>query len=132
MSQLECVVVTPEKTTLSQTADSVVLPMFDGEMGILKGHSPLVGRLAYGALRLRTGNAVQQYYVDGGFVQVVKNRVTVLTDRMIPLDQLSVEQARKGLEEALKLPATSPDKMQLRDRSISQMRAQLHLASKAK
>ena len=53
MSDIQCVVVTPEKTEVDVRATSVTVPLFDGEMGILKGHSPLVGRLGYGVLRMQ-------------------------------------------------------------------------------
>ena len=48
MAQLNCVVVTPEETALEQTASFIVLPLFDGEIGIGPGHSPLIGRLGFG------------------------------------------------------------------------------------
>src|SRR3954453_19481850 len=48
---LQCVVVTPEKTLLDETVDFVALPLFDGELGVLPGRSPLLGRLGYGGVR---------------------------------------------------------------------------------
>ena len=45
---LECVVVTPEETALETPATFVALPLFDGEIGIAPGHSPMIGRLGYG------------------------------------------------------------------------------------
>ncbi len=50
-------------------------------MGILKNHSPLVGRLGYGVLRVHTTTgAADRYFVEGGFVQVVDNVISVLTE----------------------------------------------------
>ena len=51
---LRCVVVTPEATILDRPAEFVALPLYDGEIGIGRGHSPLIGRLGYGEMRLRT------------------------------------------------------------------------------
>ena len=76
---LQCTVVTPEQKALDQAADFVALPLYDGEIGIGVDHSPLIGRLGYGEMRLRQGDKTSRYYLDGGFVQVLSNQVTVLT-----------------------------------------------------
>ena len=49
--KLQCVVVTPERAVLDEPADFVVLPLYDGELGVLPGRAPLIGRLGYGELR---------------------------------------------------------------------------------
>ena len=67
---LRCVVVTPDRALLDQTADFVALPMYDGELGVLRGRSPLIGRLGCGELRIRKGKEVQRFFVDGGFAQI--------------------------------------------------------------
>src|SRR5437763_10679359 len=84
--RLHCVVVTPERTLFDEAVDSVILPLFDGELGVLPGRSPLIGRLGFGELRTRTGGAVRRYFVDGGFAQVRDDVVTVLTNRAIPAE----------------------------------------------
>ena len=76
---LQCVVVTPERALLDEQADFVALPMYDGELGVLPGRSPLIGRLGYGELRIRRGQETRRFFVDGGFAQVRANTVTVLT-----------------------------------------------------
>ena len=50
---IQCVVVTPERAVLDQAVDFVALPLYDGELGVLPGRAPLVGRLGYGELRIR-------------------------------------------------------------------------------
>ena len=64
--QLRCVVVTPETTVLETPARFVALPLHDGEIGILPGHSPMIGRLGYGPMRIEREGASEVYYVDGG------------------------------------------------------------------
>ena len=49
---LQCVVVTPETTVLDTPADFVAMPLYDGQCGIGANHSPLIGRLGYGELRI--------------------------------------------------------------------------------
>ena len=83
--RLQCVVVTPEKTWLDELVDSVVLPIYDGELGVLPGHTPVIARLGFGELRTKVGGArTIDYFVDGGFAQVRDDVVTVLTDRAHP------------------------------------------------
>src|SRR5687768_2501252 len=111
MPQLTCLVVTPEQTALETTTDFVALPLFDGEIGIAPNHSPLIGRLGYGEMRIKTGGNVSRYYVDGGFVQVADNVVSVLTNRAVPADRVDGAAAQKQLEAASKRPANTPELM---------------------
>ena len=132
MATVKCVVVTPEATSLEQEADFVVVPLYDGEKGIAAGHSPLIGRLGYGELRLKSGGASQRYYVDGGFVQVEANTVSVLTSRVIPAEKLDADVAEEQLRAAAKRPANTPELLDIRERAVAQARAQIRLAGKAK
>ena len=79
MNKLQVVIVTPESTTLDKQVDSVVLPLFDGEKGILANHAPLIGRLGKGKLRIKDGSTEESYQIDGGFVQIESNTVSILT-----------------------------------------------------
>jgi F-type H+-transporting ATPase subunit epsilon len=97
-TRLQCVVVTPEKTWLDERVDFVALPIFDGELGVMAGHTPLVARLGYGELRTKTGESVRRYFVDGGFVQVRSDVVTVLTHRAIPANEINGASAAQDLE----------------------------------
>src|SRR4051794_25457602 len=85
---LKVVVVTPEQAVLDEAADFVAVPMYDGELGVLPGRAPLIGRLGAGELRLQQANAVRRYFVDGGFVQVRSDVVTLLTDKAVPAEQI--------------------------------------------
>src|SRR5947207_4986854 len=87
-TKLQCVVVTPERAVLDEAVDFVALPMYDGELGVLPGRAPLIGRLGYGELRLRHGEATRRYFVDGGFAQVRDDVVTVLTARALRAEEI--------------------------------------------
>src|SRR5262249_37596980 len=104
---LRCVVVTPERAVLDEPADFVALPMYDGELGVLPGRAPLIGRLGYGELRLRRGADTKRYFVDGGFGQVRANVVTVLTQRAILADEIDQSAATRTLESPP--PPTTPE-----------------------
>ncbi|MCA9202983.1 MAG: ATP synthase F1 subunit epsilon [Pirellulaceae bacterium] len=131
MAQITCIVVTPERTALEETADFVALPLFDGELGIASNHSPMIGRLGYGELRLKTGATVRRFYVDGGFVQVADNVVSVLTNRAIPADRINLEAARTQLTEAGQQVATTDEQLEIRERLIWQARAQIRVGERA-
>jgi F-type H+-transporting ATPase subunit epsilon len=129
---LLCVVVTPEQTALEQKAEFVALPLYDGEIGIAPNHSPLIGRLGYGEMRIRTGNTTASYYVDGGFVQVEGNVVSVLTNRAVHARSLDTAPAERQLAAAIQRPANTPELMELRDKAIAQARAQVRAARRAR
>src|SRR5436853_2854383 len=99
---LQCVVVTPERALVDEPADFVALPMYDGELGVLPARAPLIGRLGYGELRIREGNNTERLFVDGGFVQVQANVITVLTPRAKLANEINLTQAEHDLEAALK------------------------------
>ena len=84
MAELQCIVVTPEQTVRETPADFVAVTLFDGEIGIAPGHTPLIGGLGYGELRIRHGKEVERFYVEGGFVEVLSDAVSLLTNRAIP------------------------------------------------
>ncbi len=80
---LQCVIVTPEKAILDETAEMIILPMIDGELGVQVGRSALVGRLGKGELRLNQNGTTKKLTIDGGFAQVRNNVVTVLTSKVL-------------------------------------------------
>jgi F-type H+-transporting ATPase subunit epsilon len=130
VATIECTVVTPEKTELTTQADSIIVPMFDGLLGILPGRSPMIGRLGFGLLKVKSGGAESTYYVDGGFVQVNRQGVCILTDRMMRPESIDVNASAEELRVALAMPADSPDKQAIRDRAVAQARAKAAIASK--
>ncbi|HMC56537.1 MAG TPA: ATP synthase F1 subunit epsilon [Gemmatimonadaceae bacterium] len=75
---LKVSVISPEASLFEGEASSVVAPAFDGEVGILTGHAPMMTLLGKGQLRI--DNAGRKFEVDGGFLQVVDNRVRVVTE----------------------------------------------------
>jgi F-type H+-transporting ATPase subunit epsilon len=78
---LRVVVISPERTVYEGDADSVIAPAWDGELGILRGHAPLMALLGEGDLRVRHGSDTEHFHVAGGFLQVIDDVVTVLSER---------------------------------------------------
>ena len=74
-------VISPEAILFEGEADSVVAPAFDGEVGILTGHAPMLTLLGAGELRLGGGGAGKRFQVEGGFLQVADDQVRVVTEK---------------------------------------------------
>jgi F-type H+-transporting ATPase subunit epsilon len=85
---LDLRVVTPERPVYEGAALSVVVPAHDGEVGILPRHARFLATLGAGALRARTPSGVVQFFVEGGFVQVADNRVTVLCELALRIEEV--------------------------------------------
>ncbi len=123
---LKCVVVTPERALVDATADFVVLPMYDGELGVLPGRAPLIGRLGYGELRIRRGEHTDRFFVDGGFAQVRANTVTVLTPRALKAEEINEAAAEHALA-STGAPATTPEAQDAKYKAQERARAQLRI-----
>lgn len=76
---LKISVISPEATLFEGEAPSVTAPAFDGEVGILTMHAPMVTTLGRGVLKI--GDGAQRFQVEGGFLQVVDNVVRVVTEK---------------------------------------------------
>jgi F-type H+-transporting ATPase subunit epsilon len=74
-------VISPERTIYEGTADMVVAPAWDGEVGVLRGHAPMLVLLGEGDLRVSSGGQEQRFRIGGGFMQVVDDVVTILSER---------------------------------------------------
>ena len=106
--------------------------MSDGELGVASGHSPMIGRLGYGELRLKNSEGGEsRYYVDGGFVQIASNEVSILTGRLLTADQIDVDAVKEQAAEALKKPIHSEELLELRTKALDQANAQIQVARRA-
>ena len=130
---MKCMVVTPEKTVIDVETTFVVLPLYDGEMGIGLGHTPLIGRLGVGELRITPPEGpVLSYYVEGGFAEVREERISLLTNRAIRSSELNVLEIQQSLEAAQARPNNTPKLAELKTKALQIAKAQLHLAQKKK
>jgi F-type H+-transporting ATPase subunit epsilon len=74
-------VISPERAVFDGEADAVVVPAFDGEVGILTRHAPFITLLGKGTLAVRRGGDTSQFHVEGGFLQVVADVVRVVAGK---------------------------------------------------
>ena len=74
-------VISPDKTIFEGEADSVVVPAWDGQVGVMRGHAPMLVLLGDGDMRVMKGGAEQSFHISGGFMQVVDDVITILSER---------------------------------------------------
>ena len=78
---LKVSVISPERVLYEGDATSVVAPAFDGELGILTGHAPMITALGTGTLRVEGGAGNQRFTVDEAIRQVGDDQVRVVTEQ---------------------------------------------------
>ena len=127
--RVQCVVVTPERTLFDELVEFVALPLYDGELGVLPGRSPLLGRLGFGELRTKAQGATKRYFVDGGFAQVRDDVVTILTNRAIPAALLDPQAAEKELEAARARRGTSEHDLADKAKAVARATAMIRVAA---
>lgn len=98
--RLRLEVVTPDRVVFEGEVASVRLPGTLGELGVLPGHTPLLTSLGTGALRLVGAEGERALVVQGGFAEVLPDRVTVLATLAQWPREIDVEAARRDREEA--------------------------------
>lgn len=123
-----CSVITPERTVLDTEATFAAFPAHDGEMGVLRNRAPLVCKLGIGVLRVELGTDRHAVFIDGGFAQVVGNRLTILTQHARMANEITVASAEKAMVEARALPVREADGSSRRDDAIRRAQVQLRLA----
>lgn len=83
-ARLTVALITPGATVYDGEADMVVVPAWDGEVGFLKDHAPMMALLGDGIMRVTLDGTERRFHVAGGFVQVANNVVSVLSERAEP------------------------------------------------
>lgn len=93
-------IVTPERRLLSEEVDMVTLPGVDGQMGILRGHVPLLTLLDIGEIVLHRQNNTRHIAVGGGIVEIRPDKVTILADTAEQAEEIDLQRAEAARERA--------------------------------
>jgi F-type H+-transporting ATPase subunit epsilon len=116
----QCVVVTPEEQALEETASQVILPAWDGEIGILTSRAPLLVKLGVGVLRVDLASGPsRKFVIDGGIAQMKDDRLTILTNQALAPEDIDPATARAQYAEA---EARIPTDTKTREERTHQMR----------
>ena len=127
--KLRLVIVTPERTLLDEPASALRFPLYDGDIGILPGRLPLIGRLGCGELKVTSSAGERSFFVDGGFVQVLGSTVSLLTHRAVPVESLVVADAEKQLAAAQSQIARTDEEVNSKLANQQRARRMLTLAT---
>jgi F-type H+-transporting ATPase subunit epsilon len=104
--------VTPERAIVHEDVDEVEIPGEEGYFGVLPGHAPLLAALRTGELWYRKGTEKKYAFIDGGFAEVLPERVAILAqigERAEEIDVQRAEAAKRRAEERLVRPSTDMD-----------------------
>ncbi len=123
-----CSVITPERAVLEADATFVAFPAHDGEVGILPGRAPLLFKMGIGSLRVETPEGNRSFFVDGGFAQMVENRLTLLTEQAKAVEEIDPAAAERALAQAQEMPSITDAEFAARQRAIRRAETQIHLA----
>lgn len=139
MSTIQCRVITPEAKLLDHEIRQAVLPAWDGQLGVLPGRAPIVGKLGLGELKLMFPDADKakggrrSYLVEDGFFQVIDDRLTILAARAIPAEQIVRSEAEAELKavQSQQVPSDAAG-MAKRQRDLNRASLKVRLASVGK
>jgi F-type H+-transporting ATPase subunit epsilon len=121
---VRCVIVTPEQTSLDTQARSVTLPLFDGLRGV--GEVRIIGEQG------SPGDGVRRLFVEGGFVEVSHDLVTVITQRAVPAEKLDPTTARAELDAVSTARATGDEAIDAKLEATEAARALVRTATRGR
>ena len=94
-------IVNPEKLFLSlDNVSEVVVPAFEGDMGILKDHISIISFLKPGIVKVFTGNEIKELYVEDGIIEFSENSLSILTSRIIDIKEIKKDDLSSMINEA--------------------------------
>ena len=102
MSELfDLEIINPEKSFFTKDdVKEVVVPAYEGEMGILKDHISIISFLKPGIMKVFTSNSEEKFYIEDGILEFKDNSLSILTSSVIKYDQLDRNYIQKSIQEA--------------------------------
>ncbi len=97
-------IISPDKSILKSNATEVTIPSYEGQMGILKDHIPLITFLRPGLITIKQDSKEKIFFVEEGTVEFIENNLLILTSTAESLDNLeknSIERIIKNSEEKI-------------------------------
>lgn len=125
-------IVTPEKVALKDEVDSIVLPAFKGEMGILPRHTHLLTQLSAGELRIGKNGKTDFFAISGGFAEVHPDKVEVFAETAEMAEEIDVKRARIASEKAKEKLSkiSSPQDLASAQAALRRALIRLHVSEK--
>ncbi len=117
-------IVTPQRAAFSDVVSEVTLPGELGELGVMPGHRPLMTLIGGGEVLAETPQGQRHFAIDGGFAEILPDKVTILVRSCEGADEVDVEHARALLTEL--------EKREISHESLSDAELREHAAELAK
>ena len=94
-------IVNPEESFLvKEDVSEVVVPAFEGEMGILKDHISIISFLKPGIIKITSGNDKENFYVDDGIVEFKDNSLSILTSNIFDINNSDKQKIQEMIKQA--------------------------------
>ena len=107
-------IVNPEKSfLLKEDVTEVVIPAFEGEMGILKDHISIISFLKPGIITIHSKSREEKYYVEDGIIEFKNNNLSVLTSSILSLQEIEKDK----LNDLIKIAEEESNKSDIDDQS---------------
>ena len=120
-------IVNPEKSFLSKNdVTEVVVPAFEGEIGILKDHISIISFLKPGIIKIFSKSGEDSYYVNDGIIEFKNNNLSILTSLILDLKDIDKEkilEIKKSAEEELGKSEISDQEKYLLDQKIEVLKS---------
>lgn len=101
--KLHLEVITPTKIVLSEEVDEITINTANGEITILPNHIPLLSKLVPGEMAIKNNGKISYFAVMGGFLEVSKNNISILSDYAVRASDIEVAKAKEAKERAEKI-----------------------------
>ncbi|WP_169084495.1 F0F1 ATP synthase subunit epsilon [Paenibacillus sp. PL91] len=132
MSSFLVEIVTPERKVYAETANMVSVSGVEGELGILPNHIPLVTPLRIAPVTIKRGNLVDVVAVNGGFIEVRKDKIVILAESAELATDINIERAEAAKQRAQQRLAAKQDQVDFRRAELALQRAMNRLNIKQK
>ena len=120
-------IINPEKSFLSKNdVTEVVVPAFEGEIGILKDHISIISFLKPGIIKIFSKSGEESYYVNDGIIEFKNNNLSILTSLILSLKDIDKDkllEIQKSAEEELVKPEISDQEKYLLDQKIEVLKS---------
>ena len=120
-------IVNPEKSfLLKEDVTEVVVPAYEGEIGILKDHISIISFLKPGVIKVISKSVEEKFYVDDGIIEFKDNNLSILTSSIInlkDLDKNKIDELLKEAEEANSKPEINDQIKYLADQKIEVLKS---------
>ncbi|MGA8257172.1 MAG: F0F1 ATP synthase subunit epsilon [Nocardioides sp.] len=119
---LQVEMVAADRTVWSGEASMVIARTTEGDVGVLRGHAPLLSLLTDATVEISASEGIVHAVVDGGFLSVAGDRVSILSERAVLAEEIKIDEAKAELEAAHGLPTGDERELRIR-RAEARIRA---------